>query len=250
VTDAADDAYARAALDGECAELAHAGASRNEQLNKAAFALGQFVGADRLTHGEVESALFDAAVANGDVPKDGPAAARARIKSGIENGSLEPRLNGAEPRRSEALPRNRHAAALPVAYGGALPPWTPPDEKGWPRFEAIGEGEPPSLQDEIPGRRHLYRRNGQPVRMKIKRRGGGFVADDPVFVPEGEKDVDTLTAHGLAAFSFGGSSDRPDGCERWVARRDIVILADNDKQGRRHARKLAAAFVAVASSVN
>jgi hypothetical protein len=121
VTDAADDAYARAALDGECAELAHAGASRNEQLNKAAFALGQFVGADRLTHGEVESALFDAAVANGDVAKDGPAAARARIKSGIENGSLEPRLNGAEPRRSEALPRNRHAAALPVAYGGALP---------------------------------------------------------------------------------------------------------------------------------
>ena len=87
MTDAADDAYARAALDGECAELAHAGASRNEQLNKAAFALGQFVGADRLTHGEVESALFDAAVANGDVPKDGPAAARARIKSGIENGS-------------------------------------------------------------------------------------------------------------------------------------------------------------------
>ena len=80
----ADDAYARGALDRECAELAHASAGRNEQLNKAAFALGQFVGADRLTQGEVERALFDAAVANGYVAKDGPAAALATIKSGIE----------------------------------------------------------------------------------------------------------------------------------------------------------------------
>ena len=124
--------------------------------------------------------------------------------------------------------------------------------------------------------------------MKIKRRGGGFVdfyrvrrpdtgqigwqakkpagyeptpyvasidpfdpalSGDPVFVPEGEKDFDTLAAHGLAAISFGGSSDRPEGCEKWVAGRDIVILADNDKQGRRHARKLAACFATVASSV-
>ena len=109
------DAYARGALDRECADLAHASAGRNEQLNKAAFALGQFVGADRLTQSEVESALFHAAVANGYVAKDGPAAARATIRSGIEKGSLEPRLNGAEPRRSEAIPHNRHAAALPCS---------------------------------------------------------------------------------------------------------------------------------------
>ena len=146
-----EDAYARGALDRECAELAHASAGRNEQLNKASFALGQFVGADRLTQGEVESALFNAAVANGYVAKDGPAAARATIRSGIEKGSLEPRLNGAEPRRPEALPRNPRAAAPPVAADGALPSWTPPNEKGWPRFEAIGASEPPSLQDEVPG---------------------------------------------------------------------------------------------------
>jgi RecA-family ATPase len=280
------DAYARGALDRECADLAHASAGRNEQLNKAAFALGQFVGADRLTQSEVESALFHAAVANGYVAKDGPAAARATIRSGIEKGSLEPRLNGAEPRRTASSFTNGRASA--PSGDGALPSWTAPNEKGWPRFEAIGEGEPPSLRDEIPGRRHLYRRNGEPVRMKVKRRGGGFVdfyrvrrpdtgqigwqakkpagyepapyiasidpfdptlSGDPIFVPEGEKDVDTLAAHGLAALSFGGSSDRPEGCEKWVAGRDIVILADNDEQGRDHARKLAACFATVASSV-
>ena len=141
-------------------------------MNKAAFALGQFVGADRLTQSEVESALFDAAVANGYVAKDGPAAARATIRSGIEKGSLEPRLNGAEPRRTASSFTNGRASA--PSGDGALPSWTAPNEKGLPRFEAIGEGEPPSLRDEIPGRRHLYRRNGEPVRMKVKRRGGGF----------------------------------------------------------------------------
>jgi putative DNA primase/helicase len=179
----------------------------------------------------------------------------------------------------------RSTASTPTTdNAGALPLWTAPNEKGWPRFEAIGANEPPTLRDELPGRRHLYRRDGEPVRMKIKRRAGQFVdfyrvrrpdtgeigwqakkpvgyepvpyiasinpfdpelSSDTIFVPEGEKDVHTLAANGLAALTFGGTSDRPAGCEQWIARRDVVVLADNDEQGRRHAQKLAASLEVV-----
>jgi hypothetical protein len=91
------DAYARAALDRECVELARTNAGRNDQMNRAAYALGQFVGADRLDRWEVERRLFDAAQANGYVAKDGAEQARATIRSGIEKGRLEPRFNGAPP---------------------------------------------------------------------------------------------------------------------------------------------------------
>lgn len=60
--------------------------------------------------------------------------------------------------------------------------------------------------------------------------------DDPVFVLEGEKDVETARSHGLIA------TTNPNGAGKWDARfnryfhgRDVVVIADNDQKGREHA---------------
>jgi hypothetical protein len=123
----ADDPYARAALDRECDELARTSVGRNDQMNRAAYALGQFVGADRLDRWEVERRLFDAAQANGYVTKDGADQTRATIRSGVEKGLLEPRLNGAtpRPRTSAGNGRARDERLSERAHGHALPDWLP-----------------------------------------------------------------------------------------------------------------------------
>ena len=70
-----------------------------------------------------------------------------------------------------------------------------------------------------------------------------------IYCPEGEKDVDTLGQHGLPAFTFGGSSDVPEGCEEFVQGRDVVVLADNDDPGRRWVDKISSLFATTAVRV-
>ncbi|MGB8629551.1 MAG: AAA family ATPase, partial [Xanthobacteraceae bacterium] len=142
---------------------------------------------------------------------------------------------------------------------------------------------PPRFKDEL--RRHVYKRDdGKPVKIKLKFKSEKFVqlyrvpagwqtkqpADycpvpyvtagidrfdreyDQVLWPEGEKDVDELHQKlGLLAFTFGGVGDGlPNGIAHELEARDIVILADNDEQGRAHAEKKAAvAHAAGATSI-
>ena len=144
-----------------------------------------------------------------------------------------------------------------------------------------GDDGPPKYETEA--RRHTYRADGKPVAIKIKFKAGGFtqwyrVAGgwqqkkpenylpvpytpsgidpfddeyDQVLWPEGEKDVDTLGKLGLAAFTFGGAGDGlPNGIAPYLRKRHLVILADNDDAGRRHAqRKAEIAHAADALSV-
>jgi putative DNA primase/helicase len=121
-------------------------------------------------------------------------------------------------------------------------------------------------------RYHVYRQGGVPVRVKVKLKNEtegrykqfyrvtvdgrtkwqplqpeGFRsppygsegcdpfrpdADRPLFWCEGEKDVDTLAAYELDAFTFGGAMEVPAGSELYTANREVIILADNDKPGR------------------
>jgi hypothetical protein len=88
------DAYAQAALEDELATLATTpDGNRNNQLNKAAFNLGQFIGAGRLDRTQVEERLATYAEIIGlDAdPECGPDGIAATISSGIEAGMRKPR---------------------------------------------------------------------------------------------------------------------------------------------------------------
>lgn len=88
--------YAAAALANECTIVTGAAdGQRNEALNRAAYSLGQLVGADAIARGTVERALADAAAASGLVTDDGKEAVRRAIKSGLDAGvaSLATSLN-------------------------------------------------------------------------------------------------------------------------------------------------------------
>jgi putative DNA primase/helicase len=90
-------AYALAALRNETNRVRGATeGTRNTALNKAAFALGQFVGAGELSRSDVESELLDAALAAGLSESE----VRDTLRSGIEAGMKEPRQI---PQRSLAI---------------------------------------------------------------------------------------------------------------------------------------------------
>jgi uncharacterized protein (DUF927 family) len=77
-----------------------------------------------------------------------------------------------------------------------------------------------------------------------------FDTDGELCWPEGEKDVETLSEAGLPAFTFGGIGDGlPVGCEDYVRGRDVVIFADNDEVGRKHAEQKASLASTTAKSV-
>ena len=95
--------YAAAALIDECRDVKDAAAGRrNEQLNRAAFKLGQLVGAGALERERVEGALFGAATASGLVRDDGESSVRRTIRSGLQAGVADPRdLPQSVPRTAE-----------------------------------------------------------------------------------------------------------------------------------------------------
>ncbi len=280
--------YAAAALDRECQALASTSHGRNEQANRSAFNMGQFVGAGHLDRIDVERRLFDAAVANGYVGKDGAPAARATIKSGLDKGEREPRAVPNSSTNGAARGTIHILKPVPQLSGVSTPDWTAPDNNGKPKFISIGKPEPMRFNDEA--RRHLYMRDGEAVRVKVKNTSGkfadwyrvqrptdgaiGWQARKPTgyvpvpYVPagarnpfdaerrgevlvwsEGEKDAETLHAHGFHAFTFGGTSDAPD-VAGLLDGHHVIIVADNDEPGEKCIpRKIEALEKAGAASI-
>jgi hypothetical protein len=85
-------AYANAALDRQCREIAclTPDSGRNQQLNAAAFGLGRLVARGWIDSAKVMDALKDAAATCGLVKDDGTRAVRATIASGLAAGFKEP----------------------------------------------------------------------------------------------------------------------------------------------------------------
>lgn len=96
-------AYAEVALRGEVerVKIAQEG-SRNHVLNRAAFSLGQLVGAGQLDRSTVESSLFNAAITVGLGERE----IEKTLRSGLNDGEKEPRM--VRPRE----PRHRHSRSL------------------------------------------------------------------------------------------------------------------------------------------
>lgn len=91
--------YVSAAVRAVTEELANTSSGRNAALNKAAHRMGQFIGAGMLGQDEAATLLVNACEANGYVRKDGVAAVRSTIKSGLNAGMKEPQpdLPATEP---------------------------------------------------------------------------------------------------------------------------------------------------------
>lgn len=70
----------------------------------------------------------------------------------------------------------------------------------------------------------------------------------PIFIPEGEKDVDTLKKQGYTALTYGGVNDWQSDFATLVHGADVYILADNDEPGKRVAETIQNDIKAVAKS--
>ena len=89
--------WADAALDGEYARAAaQTPGTRNQNLNTAAFKLGQLVGGGILTESVVKNTLTAAAEASGWAAEEGPASVEAVIASGLAAGIQKPRNGPSE----------------------------------------------------------------------------------------------------------------------------------------------------------
>lgn len=71
-----------------------------------------------------------------------------------------------------------------------------------------------------------------------------------VYVAEGEKDADTLTAMGCCGTTCAmGANKWRDAHSRWLRGADVVIVPDNDESGRKHAEAVRDALAGIAKSV-
>lgn len=70
----------------------------------------------------------------------------------------------------------------------------------------------------------------------------------PVFIPEGEKDVDTLTKHGFVAFTCGGANDWQSEFASILKNAVVYILADNDMPGQGIANRIYADLQGIAKT--
>lgn len=122
------------------------------------------------------------------------------------------------------------------------------DEKRQLLFQ-VGRLEPKEFRQRRPDGKGAWIYNLDGVRRAPYRLPELVAAlvDERVFVPEGEKDADALAKLGLAA------TTNPGGAGKWrneynahFKARRVVILADNDAPGRKHARQVAHELLGVA----
>ncbi len=70
----------------------------------------------------------------------------------------------------------------------------------------------------------------------------------PIFIPEGEKDVDTLIKQGYTAFSYSGVNDWAADMAQLCKGAVVYVLADNDEPGRRVANIIQSDLQGIAKS--
>lgn len=89
-----------------------------------------------------------------------------------------------------------------------------------------------------------------PVLYRLPQVAAAIAAQQPVFVVEGEKDADALTALGITATCnpMGAGKWRAS-YSAWLRGARCIIVPDNDAPGRAHADTVARALAAVAASV-
>ena len=79
--------------------------------------------------------------------------------------------------------------------------------------------------------RNTPRKSLKAIYGNIKALNKAINEDKPIFIVEGEKDVDTMTKQDYIAFTYGGVNDWQSDFMELVKGAAVVILADNDNAG-------------------
>lgn len=94
-----------------------------------------------------------------------------------------------------------------------------------------------------------HRKDLKSVYGDLKALNKAIAEGKPVFIPEGEKDVDTLTKRGYTAITYGGVNDWQSDFATLFKGAEIYILADNDEPGRKVANTILSDLKGIAKSV-
>lgn len=149
-----------------------------------------------------------------------------------------------------------------VREAAGLPAWKPgrAERPADPQFVYRDEHGDPYLRVtkvHRPGGKSFYQHswNGSAwvkgaQQVRIPYRLPEVIAADTVYIVEGEKDADRLAGLGLVATSApeGAGKWRPE-LNHWFTGKNVIILADNDEPGRKHADQVHAALKGTAASV-
>lgn len=79
--------------------------------------------------------------------------------------------------------------------------------------------------------RNTPRKSLKAIYGSVKALNKAVTEGEIIFLPEGEKDVDTLVKHGYTAFTYGGCGDWQVAFADLVKNANVIILADNDRPG-------------------
>jgi putative DNA primase/helicase len=125
------------------------------------------------------------------------------------------------------------------------------DENGKLLFEAV-RYSPKDFKQRKPNDDGgwVWKLNGTP---RVPYRLPELLAADPgdtIFIPEGEKDCESLAALGLVATcNVGGAGKWKPEYSEFLRGRNVAILPDNDDTGREHAETVANSTAGIAASV-
>lgn len=93
-----------------------------------------------------------------------------------------------------------------------------------------------------------HRKDLKSVYGDLKALNKAIAENNPVFIPEGEKDADTLTKRGYTALTYGGSGDWQSEFATLFKGAEVYILADNDEPGRKVANTILSDLKGIAKS--
>lgn len=93
-----------------------------------------------------------------------------------------------------------------------------------------------------------HRKDLKSVYGELKALNKAIAEGKPIFVPEGEKDVDTLTKRGYTAITYGGVNDWRSDFATLFKGAEVYILADNDEPGRKVANTILSDLKGIAKS--
>ena len=178
---------------------------------------------------------------------------QGKCKCGVQHGATAPKPRQ-EPPKVVKFERGRTKTELWGDLGPIIAEYDYLDEQGVLRYQVVRFGNPKTFRQCRPDGAGKWIANLGSVKL-LPYRLPELIAADPsqtVYIPEGEKDVESLRNRGLVATTnSGGALKWQAEFSKYFAGRRVVIIPDNDPDGKgqRHAEQVAKSLKSVTTSV-